>query len=166
MKALIVSDIHGNYLNMKKVIDDNKEFDYLILLGDILTGNGYKVEELINLLNSYNTKIICVRGNCDIDSKLIDFSLDNDYIITAIDHKIFYLTHGHLYNKDSFPNLDYDVYIQGHTHVAMMDEDNNKLYLNPGSISLPRNGVKSYIYYEDGEFQLKSVDEGKVIKKM
>ena len=166
MKVLIVSDIHGNYNNLNKVINDNTGFDYLLILGDILSS--YCGEDIINLLNSYNTKIIAVRGNCDnMNIEKLDFSLENYFVVTPIDNKLFFLTHGHLYDRHSDLGVNYDVYLQGHTHVPMMIEENNKLYLNPGSITLPRGGsIKSYILYESGVFYLKSVDDNTVIKKV
>ena len=166
MKVLIVSDIHGNYNNLNKVINDNKGFDYLLILGDILSS--FCGDDIINLLNSYNTKIIAVRGNCDnMNIEKLDFSLENYFVVTPIDNKLFFLTHGHLYDRHSDMGVDYDVYLQGHTHVPMMIEENNKLYLNPGSITLPRGGsIKSYILYESGVFYLKSVDDNTVIKKV
>ena len=168
MKALIVSDIHGNYLNMKKVLDDNPSFDYLLLLGDILSGpylEGYDPEKLANLLNQYKQKIIAVRGNCDWDVSDLDFSVDNYYIIVPVDGKLFLMTHGHYYNRYSLPNVEFDVLLNGHTHVPVMDKS-DKLYLNPGSITLPRGGsIKSYIYYEDGVFYLMDLRENIVIKK-
>ena len=166
MKVLIVSDIHGNYNNLNKVINDNTGFDYLLILGDILSS--YCGEDIINLLNSYNTKIIAVRGNCDnMNIEKLDFSLENYFVVTPIDNKLFFLTHGHLYDRHSDLGVDYDVYLQGHTHVPMMIEENNKLYLNPGSITLPRGGsIKSYILYESGVFYLKSVDDNTIIKKV
>ena len=43
----------------------------------------------------------------------------------------------------------------------------DKLYLNPGSITRPRGmSEKSYIFYENGEFSLKSVDDNNIIKKI
>ena len=166
MKVLIVSDIHGNYNNLNKVINDNKGFDYLLILGDILSS--YCGNNIIDLLNSYNAKIIAVRGNCDnMNIEKLDFSLENYFVVTPIDNKLFFLTHGHLYDRHSDLGVDYDVYLQGHTHVPMMIEENNKLYLNPGSITLPRGGsIKSYILYESGVFYLKSVDDNTVIKKV
>ena len=167
MKVLIVSDIHGGYSNLLKVINDNKDFDLLLILGDILSGYSDFNEELIDLLNSYNTKIIAVRGNCDRNVEKLDFSMDNYYVMTSIDNKLFFLTHGHLYDRHSDLNIDYDVYVQGHTHVPMMEIDNNKLYLNPGSITLPRGGSsKSYILYQDNTFYLKEVESNKIIKKV
>ena len=57
MKILIVSDIHGNYENMKKVLENEKTFDYFFLLGDILSGpyiEGYDPDKLAELLNEYS----------------------------------------------------------------------------------------------------------------
>ena len=168
MKVLIISDIHGGYDNLKKVIDDNKNFDYLLILGDILSGYSERLNDLIELLNSYNTKIIAVRGNCDnYNIEKLDFSLDNYYVLVPIDNRIFFMTHGHLYDRYSDLNTKYDVYIQGHTHVPIMNIENDILYLNPGSITLPRGGSeKSYILYEDNTFYLKKVEDNSVIKKI
>ena len=167
MKVLIVSDIHGGYQNMKKVIDDNPEFDLLLILGDILFG-GSQSSEVANLLNKYSSKIISVFGNCDsfTDNSLLDFFDEKLYVTVPVDHKLFFITHGHIYNKYNVPDIPYDVYIQGHTHVPVM-EYGDKLYLNPGSITRPRGmSEKSYILYQDGEFLLKKVDTNEIIKKI
>lgn len=167
MKVLIVSDIHGGYSNMKKVLEDNPEFDLLLILGDILYGRNDS-KDLASLLNRYTSKIISVCGNCDAytDNSVLDFFDKKLYVTVPVDHKLFFITHGHVYNKYNIPNLPYDVYIQGHTHIPMM-EYGDKLYLNPGSLTRPRGfSSKSYIFYEDGEFQLKMVDTNEIIKKI
>ena len=167
MKVLIVSDIHGEYNNMKKVLDDNPEFDILLILGDILYG-GEDEEKLAELLNKYTSKIISVCGNCDSfsNTSILNFFDDKLYVTVPIDGKLVFITHGHVYNRYNMPNLPYDIYIQGHTHVPIM-EYGDKLYLNPGSITRPRGmSEKSYILYDNGEFSLKSVDDNNVIKKI
>ena len=167
MKVLIVSDIHGGYQNMKKVLDDNPKVDLLIILGDILFGES-NTQELVDLLNKYTSKIISVCGNCDnfVDNSGLDFFDEKLYVTVPVDGKLFFITHGHVYNKYNIPNLPYDVYIQGHTHVPVM-EYGDKLYLNPGSITRPRGlSEKSYIFYEDGEFFLKSVDNNEIIRQI
>lgn len=167
MKVLIVSDIHGGYNNMKKVLDDNPEFDLLLILGDILFGGNDSVK-LVELLNNYTSKIISVYGNCDsfTDNSMLNFFDDKLYVTVPMDGKLVFITHGHVYNKYNIPNLPYDVYIQGHTHVPIM-EYGDKLYLNPGSITRPRGmSKKSYIFYKDGEFLLKSVDDNEIIKRI
>lgn len=166
MKALIVSDIHGGYDNLKKIIDRNLDFDYLICCGDFLSYGSSSYDD-VKVLNEYNKKIIAVCGNCDhFKDGVLDFSL-NDYVVFPLDGNVIFMTHGHRYNRNSFPSLEYDIYIQGHTHVPLMEKENNILYLNPGSISYPRGGSKSsYILYQDSVFYLKSVEDDSVIKKI
>ena len=173
MKILIVSDVHGNYLNMKKVLENENTFDYFFLLGDVLSGpmiEGYDPDQLAELLNQYANKIFYVRGNCDTTRMdLLDFYMERDYMYIPLDKKIFFLTHGHMYNEYHIPDsdLDFDVYMQGHTHIPVMKERKGKIYLNPGSITLPKGfSDKSYIIYQDGNFYLKDLESNKILKKI
>ena len=173
MKILIVSDIHGNYLNMKKVLDNEVNFDYMFLLGDILYGpdiEGYDPDKLAELLNTYSNKIFYVRGNCDVSRmELLDFYIDKDFMFIPLDNINFFLTHGHMYTEYHMPplDMDYDVYMQGHTHIPVMKENNNKIYLNPGSITLPKGfSKKSYIIYQDKKFYLKDLEYNNIIKEI
>ena len=111
MKALIVSDIHGNFDNMKKVFENDPSFDHLLLIGDILDGpdrEGYNPEKLAELLNVYKDKIIAVKGNCDYeyDTRLLKFSVEKLYATISMDDKKFLMTHGHYYYRD---HLIYDI---------------------------------------------------------
>lgn len=170
MKVLIVSDIHGNFECMKKVIQNDTSFDKLLILGDVLSGpksSGYNPKQLALFLNLYKDKILAVRGNCDYDISPLDFSIDHSFLLVPIDDKLFLMTHGNYYFPSHPPEgVDFDVFLYGHSHVSTVDKMNDKIYLNPGSISNPRRGVRSYLVYEDGEFQLKSVDDNKVLRKI
>ena len=164
MKILIVSDIHGNYLNMKKVLENHPSFDYFFLLGDVLSGpniDGYNPSKLADLLNQYSNKIFYVRGNCDVyhmDS--LDFYMEKDSMIIPVDNIRFFLTHGHIYKPYSIVDQEYDVFLSGHTHKPVMDKVNDKYYLNPGSITLPRGESNpSYIVYENKIFRLEDLDK-------
>ena len=119
-----------------------------------------------DLLNRYKDKILSVAGNNDgyLD-ELLDFNNTNYFNLLYIDNRIWFLTHGHIYNRYNMPDINYDIYLQGHRHVPLMSKENNKLYLNPGSISLPRQGTKTYMFYEDNFFYLKSI-EGDIIQKI
>ena len=174
MNLLIVSDIHGNYLNMKKVLQNEAlnefSFDYLLILGDILSGpfiEGYDPDKLSKLLNSYKDKIIAVRGNCDSDISSLDFLINEYYTVFPVDNKKLLLTHGHIYNKNHSPEVEFDALLNGHTHIPVMEKSNNKYYLNPGSITLPKGGsTKSYMCYVDDVFYLKDLETNEVIKKI
>ena len=76
MRVIIISDIHGNYNNLVQVLNNNK-FDMICLLGDIINGpySNHK-EEIVNLLNAYKDKLICIRGNNDYESHLYKFPLE------------------------------------------------------------------------------------------
>lgn len=171
MKILIVSDIHGNYKNMNKVLKDNSSFDYLFILGDVLAGDydteGYDPDKLANLLNLNKDKILAVKGNCDYYSEeMLDFILNKGYITIDLDNKRFLLTHGHMYNYNNLPSNDFDILLFGHTHSPLMKIINKKLFINPGSITYPRGLYnESYIIYENNKFKLIDLNSNKVLKE-
>ena len=101
--------------------------------------------------------------------ELLDFYMEKDYMFLPIDNINFFLTHGHLYHEHHMPNLglEYDVYMQGHTHIPVMKERGGKIYLNPGSITLPKGfSKKSYIIYQDGIFYLKDLEKNTILKEI
>ena len=112
MKYLIISDIHGSSKYLKLVLDKVKNFDNLIILGDILyhgprnnLPDEYNPKEVIKILNSISDKIIAVRGNCDakVDLMVLDFEIE-DHLFIKLNDKKFFLTHGDIYNKGNLPN--------------------------------------------------------------
>lgn len=172
MKVLIVSDLHGNVSSMKKILENHPTFDYFFLLGDVFYGpsymEGYDPDALEELLNRYTRKIFYVQGNCDRYSmEGLHCFQEREFITVPVDKKYFFLTHGHHYSRYQLPELPFDVFLQGHTHIPMMEWSGDQLFLNPGSPTLPRGGsTASYLFYQDGVFTLESVWDGKVIKKI
>ena len=171
MKILIVSDIHGNFQNMKKVIENDSSFDYIYLLGDILSGpdiDGYHPEQLAEFLNVFKDKIVYVRGNCDnYHMELLEFFVDHYFLTIFVDQKMFFLTHGHLYSPYNLPSTPFDVFLSGHTHIPVLEKKEDKIFVNPGSITLPKGGSsRSYIIYENGVFYLKDLESNTVIKEL
>lgn len=177
MKAMIVSDIHGSYDDLKRVMDIYEEecMDKLILLGDLLyhgprnpLPEGYQPKKVIALLNQYKEKVIAVRGNCDaeVDQMVLEFPMRADYSEIYMDGHRFFLTHGHLYDEDHLPMLQAgDVFMHGHFHKPMLKKKDGIILFNPSSISLPKEGQKSFGIYEDGELKIVSFDK-KVIESM
>ena len=154
MKVLIISDIHDDF-DALKIALQNHNFDYLVLLGDL----GYYNDQVIEILNIFKDQIYAIKGNNDFYNPLIKFKNDDLYQTFEIDNKTWFITHGHIYSKNNIPNIDYDIFLQGHTHVSKLEKEDNKLYLNPGSLGLPRNGIKTYLYYEDNTFYLENLDK-------
>lgn len=177
MKIMFASDIHGDYNCALATIEKYKEekAEKLILLGDILyhgprndLPEGYAPKKVIELLNSVKDELACVRGNCDteVDQMVLEFPILADYMLIYERGRCFFIAHGHHHNTTTPPMLkEGDVLIHGHTHVLTVTPfGNNNVYLNPGSVSLPKeNNPKSYMIYENGKFEIKDF-EGKVIK--
>ena len=168
MKFLIASDIHGSEYYCKKLVEAYKteEADRLILLGDILyhgprndLPKGYAPKKVIDLLNGLKEEILCVRGNCDteVDQIVLDFPILADYAVLSVGSRLIYMTHGHKFNESSLPPLkNGDILLHGHTHVPKCTEHKNYIYLNPGSVSIPKeNSPHGYMTLCGGEFAWK-----------
>ena len=178
MKIMFASDIHGDYDCAAATLEKYwaEKAEKLILLGDILyhgprndLPEGYAPKKVIALLNEVKDELACVRGNCDteVDQMVLEFPILADYMLMYERGKCFFITHGHHYNTTTPPMLKAgDILIHGHTHVLTVTPfGNNNTYINPGSVSLPKEGnPRSYMTYEDGLFSIKDF-EGNVIKE-
>lgn len=171
MKLLFASDIHGSskYAKILKDIFESERAEKLILLGDYLyhgprndLPEGYNPKETLAILNGMKDSLFCVRGNCDgeVDQMVLEFPMMADYAMLYLNGKRVYLTHGHIYNPENPLKMQKgDILINGHTHVWKIQEFDEFTYLNPGSITLPKeNQNHSYMIYEDGIFTIKSID--------
>ncbi len=171
MKYLIASDIHGSAHFAKKLLDcfDREYADRLVLLGDVLyhgprndLPEGYAPKEVISLLNERKNSILCVRGNCDteVDQMVLDFPILADYAIIEVGNRMVFATHGHNFNESRLPPLrDGDILLHGHTHVPKCVEHETYVYMNPGSVSIPKeNSHHGYMTLENGVFEWKDLD--------
>lgn len=166
MKIMIASDLHGSAYYTERLVNAYKKSgaERLVLLGDILyhgprndLPKEYAPKKVIEMLNAISDEILCVRGNCDteVDQMVLDFPVLADYAVMFVDGRMFYLTHGHKYGVDNFPNVKKgDAIIQGHTHVPMLEDRDGILCVNPGSVSIPKeNSSHRCLIYENGEFK-------------
>ena len=160
MKYMIISDIHGDFYNLNKVLDiySKEHCDSLIVLGDLFNyGINLNGEDIINRLNLLRDNIIYVRGNCDNNISNILFDTPFSKEISIYNKKVF-LTHGHLYNYEYLIGSNYDIIISGHTHVADISNENNKLFLNPGSISKSRKGENSFMIIDNNIITIRNLE--------
>ena len=171
MKWMIASDIHGSAYYCRELLAafEREGASKLLLLGDVLyhgprndLPRDYAPKQVIEMLNGIKEKLLCVRGNCDteVDQMVLDFPVLADYAILAVGERMIYATHGHVYNEGKLPPLQKgDVLLHGHTHVPKCVEHEEYLYINPGSVSIPKeNSPHSYLILEDGQLTWKSLD--------
>lgn len=169
MKILVVSDIHGSNYYMEKIeeIYKKENANRIILLGDLYyhgprnsLPKDYSPMEVSKKLNAMKDSIKCVKGNCDaeVDEMISEFKFE-DMIREEIEGKRFIFTHGHKYNIDNVPE-NVDVLVYGHFHTGFIKEKDGIVFVNPGSISLPKNGTpNSYLIIEDNKLILKDIEE-------
>ncbi len=171
MKLMIASDIHGSayYCRQMLAAYDREQPDKLLLLGDILyhgprndLPREYAPKEVIRLLNERKDRILCVRGNCDteVDQMVLSFPILADYAYLAIDGITIFATHGHVYNLTNLPPLGKsDILLHGHTHLPAWENRDGVWYLNPGSVSIPKeDSPHGYMTLEKGTFLWKTLD--------
>ncbi len=170
MKLVIASDIHGSAYWCGKLMEVIQEEnpDKVVLLGDLLyhgprndLPRDYAPKQVIPMLSTLADKILAVRGNCEaeVDQMVLPFPCMADYALLETDGMSFYLTHGHLWNPDKLPALQPGtVFLSGHTHVKMDEQRNGIRCINPGSVSIPKNGSNSCLIYENGTFTVRILE--------
>ena len=180
MKLLIASDIHGaaGYCRDLLAAWDREGADRLLLLGDLLyhgprndLPREYAPKEVIPLLNGKKEKLLCVRGNCDaeVDQMVLEFPVLADYAVLPVGRRLIYATHGHIYHVKNLPPLaPGDVLLHGHTHVPAWTEfGQGNLYLNPGSVSIPKeDSPHSYMTLEGNTMQWKELESSAVFHEL
>ncbi len=140
MRIIVISDTHGNYQNLEKVIKKNTFADWIIHLGD----GELELDRFVIARPIVAPKIIHVAGNCDYDSFSPDF-----FVLPVMEHKIF-ATHGHKYGvggpldriKKAAADNGCDIVLFGHTHMRLNVFEDGMWIMNPGSAALPRDGKK------------------------
>ena len=180
MKWMISSDLHGSAYYCRKMLEafEREGADRLFLLGDLLyhgprndLPREYAPKEVIPLLNGKREKLLCVRGNCDaeVDQMVLEFPVLADYAVLPVGQRLIYATHGHIYHVKNLPPLaPGDVLLHGHTHVPAWTEfGQGNLYLNPGSVSIPKeDSPHSYMTLEGNTMQWKELESSAVFHEL
>ncbi|MBD9184281.1 MAG: phosphodiesterase [Clostridiales bacterium] len=171
MKLLIASDIHGSAYWCGRLMEEirREDPDRILLLGDLLyhgprndLPRDYAPKKVIPMLSAVKEKVLAVRGNCDaeVDQMVLPFPCMADYAQLLVDGKTFYLTHGHHAAPNSLPPLPGgSIFLSGHTHVKLDETVGGVRCLNPGSVSIPKDGSHSCLFYENGHFSFRIMEE-------
>ena len=171
MKLVLASDLHGSALYtgqlMKRI--EAEAPDRVLLLGDLLyhgprndLPEGYAPKQVIPMLNGIKEKIVAVRGNCEaeVDQMVLEFPVMAEYTTLALENgKLLFATHGHHFDPEHLPPIPAgSAFAFGHVHVKHLEWKDGILILNPGSVSIPKDGTHSYMAYEGGCFVQKLLD--------
>ena len=178
MKFLIFSDIHGCSDSAEFIVKKTEEEnpDKVLLLGDILyhgprndIPKNYNPKKVIASLEKIANKILAVRGNCEaeVDQMVLSFPCLSQEAIVYADGNTIFMTHGHIYNEGNRPKTGYTHFFSGHTHLHVLKKEDGIVFLNPGSISIPKGGEeRSYAFYQDGKIEIRRMEDDGIIEEM
>jgi putative phosphoesterase len=145
MRIAILSDTHGNCTQAVRSLDLSGAFDCIIHLGDTTDD-----AEFIEL--ALERELVIVSGNCDAGGKY------PRSMTLEIAGKIFFICHGdrshvkagltQLYQKAL--QVGADIVLYGHTHIPLIEEINNILFINPGAMKKSSKNPTMGILHIDG----------------
>lgn len=135
MKILVIGDTHGKLNKVRDIFPKLKNIDLIVH-----TGDHYSDAEKLSA--EFHIPAAAVKGNCDGSHSSDDFE------IIETEYGNLLLTHGHMEQVDykltslMYKAMEHDckAVIYGHTHKALIDEANGIRFINPGSLTQPRDG--------------------------
>ncbi len=140
MKIAIISDIHNNITNLKKVLDycRNNNVEKIICCGDLAS------METLNFLNdNFSGEIYYCSGNMDNDQLELQeniktykhTSILKDYGEISIEGKNVAFVHYPYAAEELCKSGKYNFVFYGHTHKPWTEKINNCIMLNPGNVA-------------------------------
>ncbi len=150
MQIGVVSDTHGDEFSFKTAMERFfQNVNLIIHAGDILNHgprnkipDNYNPEALSEYLNSLPVDILFCKGNCDseVDQMMINVPIASPYLYLVLEGVKIFATHGDKKLPEKFLKSS-DIIISGHTHNYNLEKINRTVYLNPGSLSIPKNHI-------------------------
>ncbi|MBT3175977.1 MAG: YfcE family phosphodiesterase [Desulfobacula sp.] len=162
MKKLIVTaDIHGSHSSWLTIKNLLGPLDELAIAGDLFdtkygnfTNFDFQPESIKKDLSHFNQVFYYVYGNCDSPAFFPGF--DTQIKFKAFNKSVI-LSHGH---RSLSYSADMDIIIQGHTHLCSLEKKGGQIFMNPGSITFPRNGIHAYGVIENNSASLIELKTG------
>ncbi len=149
---LVASDIHNNehaFEELTKIANHPNCIAFLYA-GDLNVEN-YFIGEILRYRNFV---FLPVLGNCDNPWAFCDINVPQPPYYRTLCYSNnsgrldIYMSHGHLYPfpaEENTGNKHFNLVINGHSHVGLIQQEKNTILFNPGSPSLPRgNCIPSY----------------------
>lgn len=179
MKIGIISDIHGYPEKFTKALGYFKHCDMILCGGDILYHGprnpilmGYNPLALVAEISKNQIPMLIARGNCDaeVDIMVLNLPMMPEYVVYEKDNVRFIVTHGDNLNEDELKKIGIiykaDIVITGHTHIRKFETYLDTMYINPGSVSVPKgDGISSVATIENGVVKFINIENGEIIEE-
>lgn len=135
MKILVIGDTHGKLNKVRDIFPKLTDIDLIAHTGDYIYDGKDLAEE-------FHIPVVAVKGNCDGSYS------SNDFEIIEAECGNIMVVHGHMHGVDyDLQKLMYKAeendcmaVLFGHTHCSLIEEYNGIHFVNPGSLTQPRDG--------------------------
>ncbi|MDF2672899.1 MAG: phosphodiesterase [Clostridiales bacterium] len=178
MRIGIISDLHGYPYKFKKALMSLGDCHMILCAGDILYHgprnpilDGYDPQGLAEAISKNETPMLIARGNCDaeVDLMVLKLPIYTPAVIYEIDGIRFMVMHGHDVNQEKLREIariyKVDIMVTGHTHIRSYEVFSDTLFINPGSIGVPKgDGISSAAIYEKGIVKFINIENGEELK--
>jgi len=144
-RLLVFADIHGSlssWLTVKALLSEG---DSLAVAGDLFdtrygnySNTDFNPDEIRSDLKTLTHPFHYVYGNCDVEKFYPGHAHKKNIRVFG---KTVLMHHGQTPLSD--PGSA-EIIIQGHTHLCNLEKKNGIIYMNPGSITSPRNSLVTY----------------------
>jgi hypothetical protein len=183
MRVGIISDTHGDGAAWEQALAGCFQgVDMIIHAGDVLYHGprnpivaDYTPADLATLLQQSPVPILIARGNCDaeVDAMVLNMPLP-EQVVVQLGQRRLIAQHGHRLAAGEAESMAAyyraDLWITGHTHVAALAAREGRLFLNPGSASLPRCGplgrMKTVAVADDAGVKILALATGEVLQEL
>ncbi|MBP2635633.1 MAG: yfcE 2 [Firmicutes bacterium] len=180
MKIGIISDTHGCLDTWNKVFATYfHDADLIIHAGDVLYHGPrnvipaeYNPKQLAEVLNNCPVPIVTACGNCDaeVDGMVLNLPIQSPYTYLLLNGLRVVVTHGHNLTEEAkqelAQRLKADIFITGHTHIAVLEKHNNTIYVNPGSPGMTKrpDGKNTIAWINDNKVEIIEIVTGQPLQ--
>ena len=180
MKIGIISDTHGCLETWNKVFASYfHDADLIIHAGDVLyhgprnvIPSEYNPKQLAEVLNTCPVPMVTACGNCDaeVDGMVLNLPIQSPYTYLMLNGLRIVVTHGHNLTEEKkqefAQRLKADIFITGHTHIAVLEKRENTIYVNPGSPGMTKrpDGKGTIAWINDNKVEILEIATGQPIQ--
>ena len=123
-RVFVLADTHNRL--RESVMEMAKDADEIWHLGDVCA------EAILDELRAIGPRVIVVRGNCDSN---FEWPLVVDLKRNGVRFRLAHIPPSRLPEN-------VDVVLHAHTHVPRNEREGGVLFLNPGSVTHPKDGAR------------------------
>ena len=164
-KLIIISDLHSSYSSWQVIKNIVNQDDEIAVAGDMFgtrypsSASNYMPDEIKSEFISLPNKKHIVLGNCDDLNFFKNLPATLSFSFEGIN---FFIYHSHMPVK--IPDTS-QIIISGHTHIKDITKKEGRLFINPGSLSRPRDGALSYGIFSNHKITIFDIDGNELLKK-